>query len=136
MMNKQGWIIVGIMMLIGMCWSFAVGGNGEAPVKMAEDKAFREIQGIAPDPRKDIVLTGNSQTIEVTNDASWKCYSPTGGIYRTMSSATKVGTAHSLPTSQWHGEVVNRRFDNDGKCFLNISGAVASGTEKATCRRH
>lgn len=116
-------------LLMALVYQIATGGMGQAPDKMPEDTVGRVIQDIAPLPSKDVSLTGVSQTVNLTGDTKWKCNSSTGGIFRVMTSATKIGIAHKVPTDQWYGETVNHKSVISGAAFLNISGATG------TCRR-
>jgi hypothetical protein len=79
------------------------------------------IQGFGGNEKKDVVITGKSQNINITQNTCWQVYTPTAGIFRTMTSATKVGIAHTLPAGAWYGEVVNGYASKNR--FLNISGA-------------
>ena len=95
----------------------------EAPIKMQEDKSNRPVPGIAPDYRKDVILTGKSQVVEVTRDLAWKAYTATDAVYRTMSSSTKTGIAHTHSGGSWGGEVVNH---STSRTFLNFTGATGT----------
>jgi len=74
------------------------------------------IQGFAPDGAKDTTLTGNSQTVNVSNDVAWSAYCAADGIYRNMSTTTKAGSSKIIPDTTWHTRVVNPKSP-----FLNIS---------------
>ena len=83
---------------------------------------YAPVQGIAPNYRKDVTLTGKSQTIDVTSDSQWIIHTASDAKYRTMSSATKTGIQHTM--SNGGGEVVNHGVTS--KVYLNLSGATGT----------
>jgi len=84
------------------------------------------VQGMAPNPTKDVVLTGKSQTIDISADTAWKAYTAAEAKFRVMTSATKVGIQHTFPAAMWDGDVINHNITPGKKVYLNFSGA--SGT--------
>lgn len=77
----------------------------------------------SPSHKKDVALTGNTQTIEVTGDVYWRLFTTGATKFRTLSSATRPAgaVAHTVPTSTIYSEAVNHGVTS--KVYLNVSGA-------------
>lgn len=122
-MNKR-FCMVAVAVTLAVLWVTAWAATPPAGLQLAPDGkgGYVAVQGIAPKYRKDVALTGASQTIDVTNDTAWYVNLTADAKFRTMSSATKSGIQHTLHDGQ--GEVIDH--SSTSKTFLNLSGA--SGT--------
>lgn len=111
-------IILAIIMILvcGVC--FAATTRSE----LRKDGAGVKLQGCAPTIKNDATITGNSQTVSVDGANCWKIYVASDTKFRTMSTATKVGTLHTVPGGTWMTEVVSSYK------FVNFTTAGATGT--------
>lgn len=90
--------------------------------------ALSGYQGFAPNGKKDAALTVNSVTVPMANDIEWAAYVPsstTTCVYRTMSTATKVGLLKPIPAATWTSRKVN-----GATTFINFTGCTAGFRER------
>lgn len=74
--------------------------------------------GLAPNGTKDVTLTRNSSTVNMTNDAAWSVFSNgTACRYRTMPTSVKSGKRNSIPVNTFVQRYVNKLTP-----YLNFSG--------------
>lgn len=111
-------ILTVILLLIA---AVALAARPELP----KDGAGVKVQGHAPTGSKDVTLTVASQTVNMTNDLSWSQYAPGACKFRTMSTATKAGIAHTLPATTW-----NTRNVNATSPFLNFTGCTSGELQR------
>lgn len=107
-------IIAVILMIAATCYA----AKQDLPV---DGKGIR-INACAPTIANDTSLTGNSQTINVTDATCWQAYVAANTKFRTMSTATKRGIQHTLPTGSWRPETVSNYK------YVNFSTVGGTGT--------
>jgi len=105
--------------------SIVATGSWAIRAELPKDGRDTKIQACAPKLKNDTVVTGNSQTINVTDSNCWAVYVASDTKFRTMSTATKVGIQHTLPGGQWYVEATGSNK------FINISTAGATGTARS-----
>lgn len=92
-------VIVAILCLSFVAWA--------DKAELAKDGRKTKVDGFAPDPAKDIVLTGNSQTIDMTDDIAWGLSPVANCTYRNHSTATVVGNVKTIIGGTERVRVVN-----------------------------
>lgn len=90
-----------ILCLAVMAWA----GKSE----LAKDGLKTKINGFAPDPSKEVVLTGKSQTIDMTDDVAWGLSPASDCSYRNHSTATKTGNLKTIAAGTDRVRVVNSK---------------------------
>lgn len=103
---------------------FASAAYAARPDLPVDGKGVR-VPGFAPDGKKDVALTVNSQTVDMRNDLSWSQYAPGACKFRTMSTATKAGATRTLPAANW-----NARNVNQSTPFINFSGCTSGELQR------
>jgi len=83
------------------------------------------VQTIAPNGKKDVTLTVNSQTVDMRGDAQWAVYATAACKFRTMSTATKAGTARTIPITTWL-----ERGVNPATPFINFTGCTGGELQR------
>jgi len=78
------------------------------------------MQACTPTIANDALLTGNSQTINVTDANCWTAYTVADTKFRIMSTATKRGIQHTMPGGSWKTEAV------ENYKYINISGSTGT----------
>ena len=109
-------IIAAITVLVVTSISWAI------KAEMPKDGAGAKLQACAPTRKNDATITGNSQTLNVTDSNCWMVYVASDTKFRAMSTATKTGIQHTIPGGAWYTEATG-----DNK-FLNFSTNGAAGT--------
>lgn len=107
-------IVLSIMILSSVSWAI----RGELP----RDGKGQKLQTCAPTLKNDAIVTGNNQTFNVTDANCWMVYVGNDTKFRVMTSATKVGVAHTITGGSWFVET-----PSDYK-YVNISSAGSTGT--------
>lgn len=107
-------IVLSIVILSGISWAV----KGELP----RDGKGQKLQTCAPTLKNDAVITGNSQTFNVTDSNCWMAYVSADTKFRVMTSTTKVGVVHTMTGGSWFVET-----PSDYK-YVNISSAGSVGT--------
>jgi len=90
--------------------------------ELPRDGQGQKIQAFAPDMSKTSFLTVYSTLINISNDLRWNVYTPTACKFRVLSSATKIGTALTLPANSFTEQVINR--NSSVYKFFNSTGCA------------
>ena len=111
----RNYIIIAFAIFFSWLSYGAFAGKPELP----KDGMKTKITAHAPDARKDVTLTVNSQTVDMTNDISWSASGASDCSYRSMSTATKAGVQKPLYGGQW-----NTRAIGASSVHMNYSGCT------------
>jgi len=118
-------IVIAFSMVILSGISFAI-TNSNKP-ELPRDGQGQKIQACAPTIKNDVALTGNSQTINVTDANCWAGFVAADTKFRVMSTTTKVGIQHTIPSGSWHSESVsNYKYVN----FSTVGGVGTFRSDK------
>lgn len=109
--------VVVTMLVAAVSWAT----KADLPV---DGKGIR-LQACAPNLKNDMVITGNSQNMNVTDSNCWAVYVANDTKFRAMSTATKVGVQHTIPGGSWYVEATGSNK------FINLSTAGATGTARS-----
>lgn len=107
-------IVLSIVILSGI----SLAAKRELP----RDGMGQKLQTCAPTLKNDALITGNSQTFNVSDSNCWMVYVAADTKFRVMSSPTKVGVSHTINGGTWFVET-----PSDYK-YVNFSTIGASGT--------
>lgn len=121
-MKKHLSIILAALIIAGIA-TFVIGRS-----EMATDGRGTKIEAFAPLHKNDVALSGNSQTIDVTNAMSWGAYVAADTKFRCMSTSTKAGIQHTLPAGSWHVEPIANPNKVADYTYLNFSTVGGTGT--------
>jgi len=105
-------IVVILSLLILSAIAFA-----EKSLLSTDGKGIR-VQGFSPDPAKDVILTGNRQTVDMSNDVAWGLSPASDCKYRNHSTVTVTGNLKTIV-----GGTDRVRVVNESAAFGTYSGA-------------
>lgn len=106
------------LLVFALLVSFAV--SAYALPELPRDGGGQKIQDFAPNGKKSVALTVNSQTINFVSDIRWEVYTPSACSFRLQSSATKVGMKLTLPAN-----AITKRAVNRVTPYVNYTGCAS-----------
>lgn len=110
-----------LIILVLSVAAFAFADKGE----MIKDGERTKVNGFAPNGKKEVLLTVNSQTVNMSDDIEWNVRATADCKFRTMSTVTKVGNAKTITSGTWGGRLVNPLTP-----YTNFSGCTAGTLER------
>lgn len=105
-------------LIIIMLFALAVVAWADGKPELQKDGKKTKINGFAPDPAKDVVLTGKKQAVNMTNDVAWGLTPASDCTYRNHSTATVRGNLKTIYAGTDRVRVVN-----ENAVFYTYTGA-------------